>query len=66
VVGEVRLLDEGIRPHLFQQVVLRQQPSGLFDESGQQVEGLRRQRHRLVPATQHALLAVELIGPELS
>ena len=65
VVGEIRFLDEGIRPDLVQQFVFGNEAPGLLDQRRQEVERLRGQRHGLTVSLQHPLPDVDQERPEL-
>jgi hypothetical protein len=54
-VGEIRLLDKGAGPHLFEQVLLGQQMTGASDQQRQQIEGFRWQRDWL-PVSREQML----------
>ncbi len=53
MLGQVRLFDKGVRPHLAQQFILFQQAPTVLHQKDQSVERLRRQPNwRLAPQKQ--------------
>jgi hypothetical protein len=58
-------LDEAVRPHLFQEVVLLDQMPTVFDEDPQQGEDLGRERHRAAIAQQPMVPCLQAERSEL-
>ena len=53
------LFDEGVGPHLRQQLLFRQQPAGLTHERHEQIVRFRREMDRPVPARQRSAGRIE-------
>ena len=59
VLRQVVLLDEGVRPHLLQQLFLSDQAAVPRHEDQQRVEGFRSEGHRLLVLQQDLVDRVE-------
>jgi hypothetical protein len=64
-VVEIVLLDRRFRPHRVEELLLRDQSPGIFDEHPQRVEHLETQWDYLAPTEQTALADIETKRPEL-
>ena len=64
MLGDIRLLHEGIGPKPPHQVIFIHQMAGVLDQDQQGFEGLGRERHGLAVESQKALLRVQAKGTE--
>ena len=64
MLGDVRLLNEGIGPKPPHQVIFINQVTGVLDQHKQGFESLVSERHRFAVENQKALLRVEVKGTE--